>query len=330
MALLSSLHKRPPMQLTFADVSHALGMETYTKGYTYLVNEKVEKIDVESIEEGLIKYQSYVNGTLDIPYKQIVIIEQKPEHITVVGRCSCPVGWDCKHVAASALYYIQKIQNEVVQKELTGRRLENWLESLSNPNTQTEPATASILYYLHLGTVPGTSHIKLSKARQLKKGGYGKSKEIYLVDVLKTLHTSNFVDQDDQDILGLLSLQLPPLAEHASLNGEFGMLVMEKMIQTKRLFLEENEIPLSKGENKTISFKWKRQEDGENFAFIPQMQEDETILLLEPLCYLDQKAAKIGIIFENDLATDKLAHLLHAPMIKEDQIEKYYNILNKI
>jgi superfamily II DNA or RNA helicase len=306
------------MQLTFADVSHALGSTTYTKGYTYFVNEKVVKVDVESIEEDLIKYQSHVSGSQEDPYKQIVIIEQKDAHIAVVGRCNCPVGWHCKHVAASALFYIQKIQNDVVNKELSGRRLDSWLDALQDKHDiQEEKSTSVLIYRLFENRDLGESSIRLSRSRYLKNGGYGKEKQVFVEDLLKQLH-SKPLPKEDEEIVKLLSLLTPPLRDEAVLSGELGYFVLQKLLKSKRLFMGSKSLVHIKDiAPRAIGFKWRKVQDSDNLKFVANISEQKTaIISVDPLCFLDKEQEGIGKLKEIGHSRAKFVQLLNAPEVK--------------
>lgn len=71
---------------------------------------------IERHEAYTIRLTGKVKGTLSSPYKQVV--ELTPSSASglwqVDGHCSCPVGWNCKHVAALILFARSSILHEML------------------------------------------------------------------------------------------------------------------------------------------------------------------------------------------------------------------------
>ena len=107
-----------------------------------------------------------VQGTERRPYQVHVQFEQDDDEIFVDGECSCPVGSDCKHVAALLIAGL-----ELVPKAPTGVRpdLVQWLEAFrarhSAPSRKNGSSRATIALAYVIGPTYRGHEVNLYKAR---------------------------------------------------------------------------------------------------------------------------------------------------------------------
>ena len=91
--------------ITRADVVAAIGHSSFRNGEDLAMAGQV--MDVHRAPDGVITGK--VRGTAQTPYRQAISARPRPDGKTgITGTCSCPVGFNCKHVAAVLLYWLDQ------------------------------------------------------------------------------------------------------------------------------------------------------------------------------------------------------------------------------
>ena len=87
------------MDYSLGDIRTNFGSATFVKGQAYFEQDRV----VSCMREGE-RIISCVEGRGAEVYDQTILIKKGSGKISLVGECSCPVGFNCKHVAAALIY----------------------------------------------------------------------------------------------------------------------------------------------------------------------------------------------------------------------------------
>ena len=89
------------------DIRSACGDRAYARGVDYQRNGHV--VDIQTIPslDGLIIRASVSGGSL---YRQEITVFDFDEVVEIEGSCSCPVGYNCKHVAAVLTSMLEETQ----------------------------------------------------------------------------------------------------------------------------------------------------------------------------------------------------------------------------
>ncbi|HIC44449.1 MAG TPA: hypothetical protein EYO73_09280 [Sulfurimonas sp.] len=84
---------------------------TFSRGYDY--NEASYSIikSVKMASDDIMQIMSTTTGSK--LYKQSINIYNQDSGIKIIGKCSCPVGRNCKHVISSSLAYLDEAQDEI-------------------------------------------------------------------------------------------------------------------------------------------------------------------------------------------------------------------------
>src|ERR1044071_5214940 len=95
-----------PVQPPFgeADIRRCLPGEI-EKGRSYFLRGAVRRLHAEDQGSRLV---AEVQGTRARPYHVEIAIENSRKGVRLVGECSCPAGWNCKHCAAVLLQAIEQ------------------------------------------------------------------------------------------------------------------------------------------------------------------------------------------------------------------------------
>lgn len=75
----------------------------FAAGMRYAHAGEVLSRRVEKMADGKLRLLATVRGTAAKPYRQDITLTPTQRGFSIGGRCSCPVGWNCKHVAAALL-----------------------------------------------------------------------------------------------------------------------------------------------------------------------------------------------------------------------------------
>jgi hypothetical protein len=90
-------------QVDAGEIIRHVGGAAFARGKAYSSGNAVEDLTWDP-DTGVL--QSRVNGTAAVPYRCRVQLKKKHDggYSLLDNSCSCPVGYDCKHVAATLLY----------------------------------------------------------------------------------------------------------------------------------------------------------------------------------------------------------------------------------
>ena len=92
------------LQFSEDDLLRELGAATVDKGELLLLDDRVRQVEVTA---GGTRISGNVFGSRLRPYSQTIMLASNGRAITIKGYCSCPVGVNCKHVAAVLLQHLE-------------------------------------------------------------------------------------------------------------------------------------------------------------------------------------------------------------------------------
>ncbi|WP_426237978.1 SNF2-related protein [Pseudomonas sp. TWP3-2] len=288
------------------------------------------RVEIRQIDEQVIFATCL--GSERQRYDQIIELVKSPTgRWELMCSCTCPMGSDCKHCAAT-IYHLQDqpvTATESIPQVHLSRELERWLADIPSANkSDAEPAQAAgtrLVYQLRPTSVAGKWALEIYRAQQLKTGELKDIKQMYsLSDML--MREPGYLTELDLRIARLLVAVYSHHAYHGGymLQGSSGAELLEMLVKTARLFLDlKRSQPLRSGEKRAGQFAWAEQSNG---SFRPQWSSEEaaveTVLALEPLYYLDHERLQVGQLFTG--LDEKLAcHLSLAPDIPAHQAMQF-------
>ena len=95
------MSETPPL-VDVTDVIRVVGGSAFQRGQTYAKSGAVEALEWDAKAEVL---RAQVRGTAPVPYRTMLQLgaKRQGDYRLLDNHCSCPLGFDCKHVAAAAL-----------------------------------------------------------------------------------------------------------------------------------------------------------------------------------------------------------------------------------
>lgn len=285
-----------------------------------------------------------VQGTRSRPYSVRVYFHDIDEDPWAEGECTCPVGMDCKHVAAVLIAGLA----HQPQATATGVRAElvSWLEvfrtrrTTANPAARKTPtkATHALAYVIaqsHRGP-----EIFPYKARLGADGTIRALDDPWNNVERALIDPPKFVAEEDVPILRGLWLNRSPGGPASSfrLQGATGAATLEKLVATGRLFASGaasvmhpgTRCLVRSGPERGAQLVWQAQPDA-RVRPVLQAAPAATYLLTttQPCWYVDAHAGVAGIL-TLPWPAEQVADFLSMPPITLDEAALVGNVLREI
>lgn len=269
------------------DVIDWLGADTVKKARPY--------VDlVQQLEVGDERIDAQVPGSARQPYQTSIVFVDFEGQASLPNTCSCPVGRDCKHVAATLLRAIAERNPEV--------RLSNsvlsWVEDLRRASVAVAkkkaraPSVRSGLFYVLHWSADG-SHFGITL---LKGKRPDKAEEWWSIE-RALLNAPQFVREEDLPILRHLwnARHQGSGIRAYGLGDRQPTEILGRLLATGRLYTEHDlEIPLRAGPERAANFGW--MVDGQGFQR-PHLRSDppcDQVLPTDPPWYVDVAEGEMG------------------------------------
>jgi hypothetical protein len=134
------------------------------------------------------RIKAYVTGSGRRRYTQDIDYDFDDGAIYLESECSCPVEFDCKHVAAALLAFIHRQDSQTAARPVEPKAaLQRWLEGFDTPRSaapaMSRTSNEQALFLLD-SRAPGRGNVHAVRARPLTKGGWGKPSPVSPYDLL--------------------------------------------------------------------------------------------------------------------------------------------------
>lgn len=338
--LLNALHISP------SHLNRVFGQKTVTRGLGYYRAGRV--YDIKELADGPddeLEIIGNVDGSGAKQYETSVLLYADLGETVVESGCSCPVGLDCKHGIALLFTYLSEVDElEEDPTEAATDHIAEWLDFVQYSEGKEETHFVEkdadptdyqqhLIYLLDMSTPRHQGEqegifVQPTKARLLKKGGYGATYKLHDYDIMPDNPAASkiYCNTLDREIIrtltgaetsGYYSFRYydNSLNSEFLLEGDVGRLVLNKLLQTGRCFWKhQKSSPLQSGEPRTVSVHW-QDNDG---LLIPQRNCTPPIqkaFKLDQLLYVDEVNNLCGPISHETLSDRQLTYLLTIPPI---------------
>jgi superfamily II DNA or RNA helicase len=247
--------------------------------------------------------------------------------LRAAGTCSCPTGFDCKHVAALLIAGLARVQPR------PGARAElvNWLEGFlarrvaAPPDGKKSTAASShaIAYVLAWSSYRRRHEVQLYKARVNSAGTIRGLDQPWSNVEAALLKPPKFVTDEDLTILrGLWLGRAHADSGGFALQGSNGAAVLEKLIRTGRVYAARDgefvrplpPIALRPGAVRSARVEWQAQADARLRPVLMAEPPATMMLTTDPAWYVDVQTAEAAPL-NLPWAADYLADYLSIPPI---------------
>ena len=315
-----------------ADLKREFPANYLARGRTYYAAGRVGALEVRDEGSHLI---AEVQGNSKKPYRTEVHLHRAGKHLRIEGECSCPVSYNCKHVAATLLEALKQNPPAAVPTKTVRRAvpaappsvpnyaLQNWLETVERAARSGKPAAAieneRLLYLLKLDKSLRTrrAFVDIVVVRPLKGGGYGKARRWNG----NLVSDARFVTDVDRDILRWLEALRYDQAGSGfgsyALPGTAGAHVLARLIATGRCHWLNKDTPaLAPGDARHGAPAWRADEQGRQ-QLVCADSDIEIVLPVSPPWYVDVPHALCGPL-TTGLPDALAAALFAAPTLAPD------------
>ena len=316
------------------DLIHEVGSATYERGVDYFHQGKVKQLTTETVDEDLLILRAEVAGSRAFSYTQEIAIDVASRHGTGIdGECTCPVGYNCKHVAAACLYYKEYGSNANVESNKGMDWLHRLLEA-SDVDGELLPTSSDeefIAYLINPLEQSNSLTVQPVLAKQKKNGGYTKGKRLHQHNWGGYPVKQSWLNPLDEKIMKFLAgtnSQQQFNEPQYHLSGEIGKLCITQLIDSGRCFWEAtSNSPLLFGQARPLQINWLA--DGEkNKRLDIQVHPVARILNMSPPLYLDSKTSTVGEIEGAEFNERQWELMLSAPSLSNsDALEFSHNLL---
>lgn len=325
----------PLYQLTLDDIHDNCGKRFTARGQLYVRNDRV--LEVEWHLDGNYLTGKVAGGSA-IPYNQTIRAE---EHY-IDGTCSCPVGYNCKHVAAVLIQWMFQNADTTLQQQsidpdsADAKRVEQWREKLlrvsgsqgTNSENAVFPGAEMLLYQFDPGQQYNGQkgiNVEIVKTRSLKNGGLGKES---LYRYQSDYQFPRWMTAIDREIINIaLACRDRYNYKPLSLEGNLGTPLLQKLVQSGRSYWEsERETPLREADSRTLNLSWSTDNHREytlNAKLSDKASGWQVIPTNEPW-YIDIESHEVGPI-QTPLNGAMLQELLRAPLLNSEQAQETAN-----
>lgn len=315
-----------PRKLTRKDIVAAVGGRFFARGKDYLDRGLVLSLKILDEATEPVRISSRVRGSGGRIYEQAIEIEWQGDSAEISGTCSCPMDFDCKHVAAACLCYMAHPPAADTPAD-DDAGIVRWLAGVAEAGRTRVPDTQGemLVYVLKQSRTPSSRAIDVDlRITRPKKSGGGllKGRGVNLSTLIDAYRTPTYLCPEDPDVLGLLRALLPNYwATTLVLQGHTGYLALEQMVATGRCFWGGTEgPPLRPGEPRPLEIAW-RELPGERLQLQLDPGPDARLLTTEPPAYLDTRSHELGRLDAPGLSSAQLERLHEAPELRKDQAE---------
>ena len=326
---------------TTVDIIHAVSKVYYERGKDYFQKGKVKQA---YFDDGLLIGK--VSGSRT--YKQYISFKGEQ----IIGECSCPVGYNCKHVAAVLLSAMNTLQQDSVKsfsdyimKEETivpGTYSSNeidyytkdWLNGINlaigNDDISNRSASQNKELSYILKVDNGIVKVAPYTVSFKKDGSYSKSTKPYNIDnIASKRKIPNYIDLEDQFILQqiykTIDFYVPPESGYKVSNSD----LFVRILNTGKCVLEELKgIALKRGDTKSGVLQWEMKRNGSQGVTCNTDSGDDIILKLSEPWYVDRQSGACGEL-RCDMPMKVAGAILSAPDIDPSEVETVRNSLSQ-
>ncbi len=305
-------------KLKRGDIKNWTDQNSYHRGRLYFEQGQVSHLHVEELNRNEIILHAAVQGRNKAPYRQEIYIGGLATGaIEIDGDCSCPVGFNCKHVVAACLKYQSGPETENNSAALSLSWLDKFAQAGQPENSLDSASNNFIVYILNSSNVPSELSVQFMSTRKLKKGGLGKGRRTELYHLINS-YSSAAGQNSDREIGKLIETQNEHIwgpSRTYTLSGELGFLALSKMLNTGRCFWQDiHQPPLQTGEPRKLQINWRKEKNGDR-RLVLQVEPEAVILNTSPVLYIDAQATVMGLVEGANFTPEQWTLLLQAPLV---------------
>ncbi len=295
--------------------------KTYSKGQHYFLHHKVISLETRTETANTVILNATVTGSNNQRYNQIIAINKNGHNLHVNGKCSCPVGYNCKHVAAACIVYKQA---KPQQQTAVNKVYIDWLSSFDENHIKPDSAKEFLVYVIQKDDTARNYLLSLIIVRHKKHGGITAGRSLPLNNLRYGYFPSTQFPPEDRELLRLAINADIDHQDKVIINGALGYLMLTKALQSGRLFWNSHQetSSLRSSTPRLLQLSWHKQKDN-TYTLAATVSGQALCLPTEPPTYLDTDNLTLGTIDCPDMTHQQFQKVLTAPPIPAEYIEDF-------
>ena len=313
-------------RLRYDDIRHACSDISFTRGRRYFEEGLVLSLEIDEESENFVHFHTSIKGRMSTPYKQNVKLDFSTgrDAPDIDGSCSCPMHYNCKHVAAACLKYLQ--EGGETHNDPTAEECLEWLEKLQQQSgelPESDQKGSFLAYVLTPSAESPEISVHLVVTSNKKSGGLKRGKEILLRSIFLGYSRPDYLSAEDEEIIRLLKVAISNYHGQPLINGSMGYLTLHALLSTGRCFWKnlENDA-LIQGEERQLEIAW-GSNDQQEYQLDVQVTPRGVVVLSEPQLYIDPEEHKAGALQAPDFDAKQLKLLLQAPSVPQQYVDEF-------
>ncbi|MCK4842795.1 MAG: DEAD/DEAH box helicase [Methylococcales bacterium] len=305
-----------------ADIRHACGDAYFLRGKKYYTDGHVLSLDIQVEQPFYIIINSSTMGSGNKYYDQKIKIDWKNDYTAVIvdGDCTCPMSFNCKHVAAACLRYMELTTG--LSQPATPSCLD-WLNDFDDVPDVVIPNKEFITYILEPTQEQHVFTLAFFITKEGKKGGLNKGRRTSLNNLRYSFSYSDYIQAIDEEISRLLYSLETTNQDQPIIEGSAGFIALSKIVETGRLFWQSHQTPpIQPGDERTLNFFWQQQKNKDyklNWAIDPSA----ALILTDPPLYIDPDQNRLGTISDLKTSHKQLKKIFSIPDIPSKYVDEF-------
>jgi len=305
-----------PDSLPSSWLSRVTDTGAWSRGRRYFRDGMARLVEFDSLDDHTLELAGFCLGSESQPYRQIVQIRRDRNSHELHGQCTCPVGFNCKHVVALVLTWQALAPRTAEVRD----PIDDWLSGRPGTDDDTEPADEAVLYRLdrsRRSANEGEIEIELRVARRRKDGSWAKGRTLSASSIDHWWHRPKYLRDLDEGILAMVrSAGRARPGQNPIPEGAAGHTALMNMVDTGRAFWgEERSTALRTGEARNLRIGWSG-DAGTGYRLEVDIEGGGELVPVQPPCYIDPDTVEVGALdLPHDLDDRRLRWLLDAPEV---------------
>ena len=313
------------MKFSRLDIKREIGAGAFQRGLSYFNSRKVISLEIEADTEDYISIAGLVSGSNRTPYHVGVSIISEVDLFTrspiqIEGVCSCPVEFNCKHVAALCLRYLASSQANQFGESIRF----DWLDGIAKAETKLDPDAHNqfkfLIFYLSASASAGVLNLEAKESYYKKNSDLAKPKRISNSTIMYGSYLGDFLDHDQHTLQAMRALTIG-YSQGCKIQDELGAYLLKRIVTAGHCFWQSfDNQPFSMGPSLTMELDWEKRADG-SIQLRPLLAGSKaTILLTDPVLYIDIPNRLVGEVVDTGYSFGQLKNILNAPVVKASAI----------
>lgn len=247
------------MLINSQDIKSNLGVIYYKRGVEYYAQRRVLTLSKESYrnEKGvdILRLNSSVRGIGDIYTQSIDIYFDYDYELMIEGKCSCPVSYNCKHVAAVCVAYktgVIMTTPAPSPAEINSQAIDNWLQTMAEEKTQKSKKSSANGDYFLTYRLDGVKSslagiLQFYKSKFLKNGKISRGSEVNIERISNAYSYRELKNSDDENIIRMANIFVSRDYYNATMeavSGTLGYILVKEVLATGRCYFDYSPEPL--------------------------------------------------------------------------------------